>query len=234
MFVCDFVSQDLAQAETMAHSNEPLRQSAVTLPPVTAERYGTVTTANQEFEPNVTAVTAEPETILESQQNSEQPQTEEAISESQPTVDEVAQDLLACESSERLTAIRECYDRQILQEAAKLLNSQGNKEKVNQIEAWVKQSGLTGDNWEVYQQTGFTPEELAEIEQQAKRSDNPKTQQPKTAPVKKVGDWLQFYSSEGLTDGYVKLVEEAKRVYWVKVGKKDSKGIKVPFANLRK
>jgi putative DNA primase/helicase len=170
----------------------------------------------------------------ETQQPEKQPQIEEAISESQPTVEEVAQDLLACESSERLTVLRECYDRQTLQSAAKLLNSQGNKEKVKQIEAWVKQSGLTGDDWEVYQETGFTPEELAEIERQALESDNPETQQPETAKGKlKPGDFIQFFSSEGLANGFVEYVDNSKGEYWVKVGQKETKTVKVPFAKVR-
>ncbi len=170
----------------------------------------------------------------ETQQPEKQPQTEEALPESQPTVDEVALDLLACESSERLTLLRECYDRQILQDAARLLNSQGNKEKVKQIETWVKESGLTGEGWDVYQETGFTPEELAELERQVKQSDNPETQQPKTAATKKVGDFIQFSDSQGPRDGFVEYVDNSKAEYWVKVGRKEPETVKVPFASVRK
>lgn len=157
-----------------------------------------------------------------------QPQAEELVPETQSTVEEVAQDLLACESSERLTVLRECYDRFLLQEAAKLLNSQGNKEKVKQIEAWVKESGLTGDDWDVYQETGFTPEELAEIERQSRGST------AKDRPVKKIGDWIRFLDSQGSRDGFVEYVDNSKREYWVKVGRKKPETVKVPFANLRK
>lgn len=208
-----FPSQEMAtNSQEMAQGSEPLRQAAVTDGGVTAEALRQETTENQGIEPSVTAVTAASQTFLsnENQGNTKQVQTEEAlpesqptveeeaILESQPTVEEVAQDLLTCESSERLTVLRECYDRQILQEAAKLLNSQGNKEKVKQIADWVK---VSEDDLDPYKEAGLTEEEVMELYQafrdeanaDSEASPNHKPQtQPNSTKELKVGSWTSL------------------------------------------
>ena len=100
----------------------------------------------------------------------------------QPTVEEVAQDLLECESPESLSILRECYDRQLLQKAAKFLKRQGNKAKVQQIKSWVEASENDSDPCK---EVGLTPEGVNELERSTKEPE----------PGFKLGDRVEIISS---------------------------------------